>query len=135
MQTKEGQIHERTRSSNLNDSGHVHVHSKHLNLDVSKMTVMMPSKSSQFWHKSSTKSTTCYKPRNTVKKEPAQHSEHTQNVVFHLNSRVLLHRERDRYRDTGAIQKPKIVRNTSAKHSHHPAHIQVHHNPWAGDRS
>lgn len=37
MQTQEGQIHERTRSSNLNDDGHVHVHWKCLNLEVSKI--------------------------------------------------------------------------------------------------
>jgi len=33
------------------------------------------------------------------------------------------------------VLKDQLTKRTSAKHSHHPAHIQVHHNPWAGDRS
>lgn len=94
-----------------------------------KMTVMMPSKSSQFWHTSQLHTTileTLYKRNlhNTVKHPKCRLSPQLKSGIAETET------------DTDIQEQFRNLRlNTSTKHQHHPAHIQVHHNPWAGERS
>lgn len=57
---------------------------------------MMPSKSSQFWHKSWTKSTTYYKPRNTVKRNLHNTVKHTKCRLSPQLKSAIAERETDR---------------------------------------